>query len=297
MLRFDMRMTIASALALALTLSSTAHAGDWSPGQDDAMQKIIELSNKGALDQAVTLASQEFARADASKGYRRAVARQGKAAALKLFDRDRATAHAAATTALCVAVDFMRTYQAELIESDDDRRKIPPEVTRLEALAMTAAAPCAPPPAPTSTPPQPPVVAAKPAPGPAVEGPAFAPPIRLAPQRSRARVGVGVGLVTVGTGLLVGMTAVFVGRHGFNEKIDALRGAGEQANRDLTTQEIEDISSWDARYVQLERTGAVLGGLAAISVVAAIVVFVMPKQRAVSQARVLPVGAGVHIKF
>ena len=264
------------------------------------MQKIIALSNKGALDQAVTLASQEFARGDASKGYRRAVARQGKAAALKLFDRDRATARAAeAATALCVALDFMRTYQAELIESDDDRGKIPPEVTRLEAMATTAAAPCAPAPAPAPTPPppQPPVVAAKPAPGQAVEGPASAPPIRPAPKRSRARVGVGVGLVTVGTGLLIGTAVAFVGRHGYDEKIADVRALGAQENRDLTPQEMVNISSWDARYVQLERTGAVLAGLAAISVVTAIVVFVMPKQRAASQARMLPVGAGVHIRF
>ena len=134
-------------------------------------------------------------------------------------------------------------------------------------------------------------------PSPAVEGPASAPPIRPARQLSRTRVGVGVGLVTVGTGLLVGMTAVLVGRHGYDEKIATLHALGEQENRDLTTQEMADISSWDARYVQLERTGAVLGGLAAVSVVTAIVVFVMPEKRAASQARVRPVGAGVHINF
>lgn len=295
-----MRTTIASALALALTLPMRAHAGGWSREQDAAMEKILALRNSGALDQAVTLARQEFARADASKGYRRAVAREGKAAALKVFDRDRATDRAAtAVAALCVAVDLMRTYRAELIESDADRLKIPLEVTRLEALATTAAAPCAPAPAPPPppTPQQPLVVAVTPVPGPALEGPASAPPIRPARQLSRARVGVGVGLVTVGTGLLVGMTAAFVGRHGYNEKIVALRALGEQENRDLTTEEMADISSWDARYVQLERTGAVLGGLTAVSVITAIVVFVMPKQRAAPQARVRPVGAGVHIDF
>ena len=289
-----MRTGIASALALSLALPpGVAHAGDWS-----TVNRIIDLSNNGALDDAVTLARQEFALADPNKGYRRAVAREGKAAAVKLFERDRATPRAsAAVAALCVAVDLMRTYQAELIESDQDRAKIPPEVTRLEALATMAAAPCAP---PVSTPPalQAPLVLVKPgAPGPALEGPAPLPPVRLTRQRSRARVGLGVGLLTVGTGLLVGMTGVFVSRHGYNEKIAALHALGKEENRDLTTKEMADITSWDARYVQLERTGAVLGGLAAVSVITAIVVFVIPKQRAVSQARVRAVGAGVRINF
>jgi len=292
-----MRTGIASALALSLALPpGVAHAGDWS-----TVNRIIDLSTNGPLDDAVTLARQEFALADPNKGYRRAVAREGKAAAVKLFERDRATPRAfAAVAALCVAVDLMRTYQAELMESDQDRAKIPPEVTRLEALATTAAAPCAP---PASTPPAPPapqapLVSVKPgAPSPALVGPAPRAPVRLTRQRSRARVGLGVGLLTVGTGLLVGMTGVFVSRHGYNEKIAALHALGKEENRDLTTKEMADITSWDARYVQLERTGAVLGGLAAVSVITAIVLFVIPKQRAVSQTRVRAVGAGVRINF
>lgn len=293
-----MRTSIAFALALTLVLPpGIAHAGDWSPEQQVAMQKIIALRNGGALDEAVTLAQQEFARADASKGYRRAVAREGKAVAVKLFDRDRATPRAAAAVAaLCVAVDLMRTYQAELMESKDDRLKIPPEVTRLEALATTAAAPCAPARAPPA--PQPPLVAAKLAkPDPALEGPVPRSPVRLAGRRSRARVGVGVGLVTVGAGLLAGVTVALVKRQGFDEKIATLNALSVQENRDLTMTEMADISSWDARYVRLEKMGAVLGGLAAFSVVTAIVVFVVPKRRPVSQARVRPMGAGVHIRF
>lgn len=178
--------------------------------------------------------------------------------------------------------------------------------TREPPPLLTSTATPGPPPAPTpiSTPgtddPRPPLkldVAGGAAPNPTVEGPASAPPVRLARQRSRARVGVGVGLVTVGTGLLVGMTAAFVGRHGYDQKIAALDALGEREGRDLTTQELVDIAAWDARYVRLERTGAVLGGLAAVSVVAAIVVFVAPERRAAPQARVRPVGAGVHIRF
>ena len=43
--------------------------------------------------------------------------------------------------------------------------------------------------------------------------------------------------------------------------------------------------------------GGVLGGLAAVSVITAIVVFVVPKRRPVSQARMRPMGAGVHVDF
>lgn len=292
-----MRTSIVSALALTLALPPrAAHAGAWSPKQHATMQKILALRNDGRLDDAVTLAQQEFADADASKGFRRAVAREGKAAAVEVFERDRDTPRAAAAVvALCVAVDLMRTYQAELIESDDDRLKIPLEVGRLEGLATTAAAPCAP--APASPAPPPPLLAVKPAkPGPTIEGPASPPPLRLGSRHSRARVGVGVGLVTLGAGFLVGTAAVLVGRHGYDERIAAVHAQGTLENRDLTTEELADISSWDSRYVRLEKTGAVLGGLAVLSVVAAVVVLV-PKRRPTTHARVRPVGAGVHIEF
>ena len=259
------------------------------------MKQIIWLRGLGgAPEQAITLAQQEFARTDVSMGYRRAVAREGKAAAIKVFEQNKATPRAAeAVAALCVAVDLMRTYQAELIESEADQLKIPPEVTRLEALATTAAAPCAPAPAPapalTSPAPKPPVVAA--------EGPARSPRDRQTSQRSRTLVGVGVGLVTVGVGLLGGMTAAVVGGQGYDDKIANLRALGRQEHRDLTKPEMANITSWDARYVRLERTAGVLGGVAALSVAAAIVMFVVSKQRPAPQARVRPMGVGVHINF
>ncbi len=292
-----MRTSIASALALTLALPPrAAHAGDWSPKQQATMQKILALRNDGRLDEAVTLAQQEFADADASKGFRRAVAREGKAAAVKVFERDRDTARAAAAVvALCVAVDLMRTYQAELIESDDDRLKIPPEVQRLEGLATTAAAPCAPATAPAPPAPKPPLVAVEPAkPSPTLVGPVSPPPLRLGSRRSRVRLGVSLG--TVGAGFLVGTAAVLVGRHGYDERIAAVHAQGTLENRDLTMEELADISSWDSRYVRLEKTGAALGGLAVLSVVAAIVLLV-PKRRPVKHARVRPVGAGVLIRF
>jgi len=296
MLAYVMRTSIASALALILALPPrAAHAGEWSSEQQATMQQIIALRNRGALDDAVALAQQAFARTDASKGFRRAVAREGKAAAIKVFERDQATPRAAAAiAALCVAVDLMRTYQAELMESENDRLKIPPEVTRLEALATTAAAPCAP--APTPPPAQPPLVAVKPAkPAPALEGPASPPPLRLGKQR--LRVGIGVGLVTVGAGLLAGMTAALVSRQRYDDKIAALNALAAHENRHLTEPEMADSVAWDARYVRLEKTGAVLGGIAAVSVVAAIVVLMLPRRPHPLRARVRPVGAGVHIDF
>ena len=299
MLRCNMR--IASALALVLALPpGVARAGDWSPEQEAKMKQITWLRGLGgAPDQAITLAQQEFARTDVSKGYRRAVAREGKAAAIKVFEQNKATPRAAeAVAALCVAVDLMRTYQAELIESDADRIKIPPEVTRLEALATTAAAPCAPAPTPATAPAPPapllPIVAATPK---IAAGPTSSPHDRLTRQRSRAAVGVGVGLVTVGVGLLAGMTAALAGSRAYDDKIANLRALGVQEHRDLTKPEMADITSWDARYVRLEKTGGVLGGFAALSVVTAIVVFVVSKRRPALQARLRLMGAGVRINF
>ena len=192
----------------------------------------------------------------------------------------------------------MRTYQAELIESDADRIKIPPEVTRLEALATTTTAPCAPAPTPATAPAPPapllPVVAATPK---IAAGPTSSPHDRLTSQRSRAAVGVGVGLVTVGVGLLAGMTAALAGSQAYDDKIANLRALGVQEHRDLTKPEMADITSWDARYVRLEKTGGVLGGFAALSVVTAIVVFVVSKRRPALQARLRLMGAGVRINF
>jgi hypothetical protein len=190
------------------------------------------------------------------------------------------------------------------------------EALKLAKSTSSASAPQPPPPAippddTTATPVDPPTIASDtPAtrvetqPDPAVllpvarrPRPTSSPPDRLTSPRPRARVGVGVGLVTVGVGLLAGATAALVGRQGYDEKIATLKALGVHENRDLTMAEMADISAWDARYVRLEKTGAVLCGFAALSVVTAIVVFAVPKRRPVSQARVRSMGAGVHINF
>ena len=164
---------------------------------------------------------------------------------------------------------------------------------RLEALA-TQAAPIPDPVPPTTSQAR---VLDEPTGPIAVEGPVSRPSMRLViPPRSRARVGVGAGLVTVGVGLLAGMTGALVARHGYDAKIAALSARGAQEGRALTAAEMADSVAWDARFVRLERTGAVLGGLAVVSIVAAVMVLVVP-QRSRAQARVRPVGAGVHINF
>lgn len=301
MIRCDMRTSVVSALALALACPpQVVHAGEWSPEQEAAMTQIMALQNRGALDDAVTLARQEFARTDASKGFRRAVAREGKAAAVKVFERDRGTPRAAeAVTALCVAVDLMRTYQAELMESDNDRIKIPLEVTRLEGMATSVAAPCAPIPAHPPPAPQPPRVAAKPKPTqPTLAGSNSQPRLGVDRKRSwRVRVGVGAGLMTTGVGLLAGMTAVFIARRSDDAKIAAVGALAVAEDRPLTDAENADVAIWDTRYARLDNTGKVLGTLAGLSVLAGILVMVVPPKRRGAQARLRPLGAGVLINF
>ena len=300
MIRCDMRTSVASALALALASPPQAvYAGEWSPEQEAAMKQIMALQNRGALDDAVTLARQEFARTDASKGFRRAVAREGKAAAVKIFERDRGTPRAVeAVTALCVAVDLMRIYQAELVESDNDRIKIPLEVTRLEGMATSVAAPCAPTPAPAPPAPQPSRIAAKLEPTqPTLEGPTSQPKLRIDSKRSRVRVRVGTGLATAGVGLLAGMTAVFVARRSDDAKIASVGALAVAEDRPLTPAENADVAIWDARYTRLDNTGKVLGTLAALSILTGVLVMVVPDKRRRPQARLRPLGAGVLINF
>lgn len=131
------------------------------------------------------------------------------------------------------------------------------------------------------------------------EGPA-APVERPAPpRRSRTRVGVGVGLLSVGAGLLGGMTAVLVARRGDEDRLAALADAqAMRPDHALTERERADARAWDARYVRLENTGKVLGTLAGLSLVAGAVVLALPpRHRQAVRARLRPSGAGVHISF
>lgn len=183
---------------------------------------------------------------------------------------------------------------AEPVGSGADRSEFPSEVTAVETHA-TKDAPAAP--GTVSSPPTSPVQDNPTRPNRALKGPPSPPQLRLDSQDSRVRIGVGVGLVTLGAGLLAGMTAALVGRHGYDEKIATLNARAAQEHRPLTAPEMADSAAWDARFVRLEKTGAVLGGMAAVSVAAAIIVLALPRRGPRSQARVHPMGAGVHIKF
>ena len=273
MLRFVMRTSIVSALVLALTLPpGAAHAGDWSAEQKAAMQQILTLRNGGALDEAVTLAQQEFARTDASKGFRRAVAREGKAAAIKLFERDRETPRAAAAAvALCVAVDLMRTYQADLMESESDRLKIPAEVMRLEALATTAAAPCAPPSAsaPAPPPPQPPLVAVD-KPVLTLEGPASPPPLASPPvdRADRRRFRAGLGTLIPGLLLFVPVAGLTAYRAEGERELAAIRV--DTRNGTPTREQDRDAAALGQRFTSTTAGAVALGVTGAALVVAGV---------------------------
>lgn len=278
-----MRSRVASVLSLVLILPpSIARAGSWTLEQSAAMEKIMDLRNKAQDDAAMKLAEAEFAAGGASRGYRRAVAREGKVAAENVFMRDASNPErlAAANAALCVAVDLMRVYTAELIESDEDRVKIPAELARLQGLAVRARAPCAPPPtmSPSTTPP------------PAIDpGPA--------PRPSRARIAAGAGFAILGTGLLAGMTAALVSRRDYNDRITALDARATQENRELTQDELADVARWDDRYVRLEHAGKTLAVVAGVSLLAAVIVFAVPPQRRDARARLQPAGAGIRLAF
>jgi len=288
-----MRSIVASIVALALTVPPcVAHAGEWSPEQVAAMDKMLELRRTGQLHEAVELAKVEFDRQGASKGYRRAVAREGRVAAENLYQQGRSKpGQADAAAALCVAVVFMRVYGDELIESGEDRLKIPPELARLEALAVQAKARCARAPDPES--------GGRPAAG-RTQAPVPTPPMLESPSShhsSRARVAVGSGLVVLGAGLLAGMTAVLVTRHGYDDKIAALDGKATAENRPLTVEELESVDAWDASYTRLENSGKALGVVAGVSILAAVVVFVLPRRHKAHERRLQSAAAGIRIAF
>ena len=304
-----MRLRHALPIALAVVLEAPP-AGAREPAATDpwdVVKKIIDLRNGGELDGAVALARGAFDAAGSDMDLRRTIAREGKDVAVKLFERDRWNPRRteAAILALCWAIETMRTYQVELMTIERDRLTIPSEVIRLETLAAGLAAPClAKEPEPAREPPPPTPGAAAERPGPAGSEPAAserpdpAPQVAV-PRRSRARIGVGTGLMASGVGLAAGMTAALVGRRDNYKFLQML--AVTLTLRDdpkLTPQEQVDARLSDARVIRLERTAMALGTLAAVSFVAAVVVLVVPPRPVKgARARVQPEGVGFRLAF
>lgn len=132
------------------------------------------------------------------------------------------------------------------------------------------------------------------------EGPTAPPVQRLpAPRRSRARVGIGAGLLSASVGLFVGTVGVLVARRSDEDRLAALADAQDmRPDHALTERETADALAWDARYARLENTGKVLGTLAGLSVVVGVVVLALPpRHRHAVRARLRPSGAGVHLSF
>lgn len=304
-----MRLRHALPIALAVVLEAPP-AGAREPAATDpwdVVKKIIDLRNGGELDGAVALARGAFDAAGSDMDLRRTIAREGKDVAVKLFERDRGNPKRteAAILALCWAIETMRTYQVELMTTERDRLTIPSEVIRLETLAAGLAAPCLAKEHELSREPPPPTQgAAAERPGPAGSEPAVseqpdpAPQVAV-PRRSRARIGVGTGLMASGVGLAAGMTAALVGRRDNYKFLQML--AVTLTLRDdpkLTPQEQVDARLSDARVIRLERTAMALGTLAAVSFVAAVVVLVVPPRPVKgARARVQPEGVGFRLAF
>ncbi|HEY0134403.1 MAG TPA: hypothetical protein VGB85_09995, partial [Nannocystis sp.] len=225
--------------------------------------------------------------ATAPPGYRRAVARRGRAAAEALFTTttdDSRLAH------LCTALELTRTYQAELVESEEDRRAVPVDLARLEAQAITANAPCArpPPPPPLHTEP-PPAASPRPAPEPL-------PTLPIAARRSRLQLAAGAGLVTTGVGLVAGFAGCFAARVPEAQRVVVLDQQATAAGRDLTDDELHELLDAEARYVRLSNTGKALGVVGGLALLAGVLVLALPA-RASRRVQARAVGAGFHIKF
>lgn len=306
-----MRPRHARLIALALVLHPLS-AGALGPSPApvaadpwDVVTTIIDHRNAGKLDEAVALAREAFAAAGSDTDLRRTLAREGKDVAVKLLERDRATPKRkeAAISALCWAIETMQTYKAELMTTERDRLTVPTELIRLETLATEVAAPCVakePEPARGSSAPSIPAEIAGPAgSAPAAsEGPTSAPRAAM-PRRSRARIGIGAGLMASGASLAAGMIAALVSHRENVGRLDML--AGEAALRDdptLTPYERADARLWDTRVVRLERTATALGTMAAVGLVAAVIVLVVPpKPVKGARARVQPEAAGFRLAF
>lgn len=297
-----MRTCLTLTLTLALATSSVARAG-WSREQRATLDAIIKLENAatklkdaGKLATALERYEQEFARADVPNGYRRTVAKRGKAAAMALFERTNDPGH------LCSALTLLRAYAAELVESEQDRLEVPNEVAELEAQAVTVSAPCAPAaaraPEPAEAasattaprePQQPPTTVAAP-----TERQVH--PARRPPARTRGQIAGGVSLFGVAAGLGGGAAACFVARAPEQAQIAALDQRATEAGRELTEDEWSQVDAANGRYARLSNTGKALGVFAGISFIAAVILLAVPP-RPTAKFRARAVGGGVRIEF
>lgn len=302
-----MRTCLSILLTLALATSSVAHAG-WSREQRATLDAIIALENAatklndaGKLATVVERYEQEFARADVPNGYRRTVAKRGKAVALALFERTNDPGY------LCSAVKLLRVYANDLVESEKDRLEVPNEVADLEARAVSVSAPCAAAtaPEPTATAPEPAKAAsattAPPEPQPPVA--TVAAPTerkdhaaRRPPRRTRGQIASGVSLFGVAVGLGGGAVACFTGREPEQARIAALDQGATEAGRELTEDEWSQVEAADGRYARLSNTGKALGVFAGISLIAAVIVLAVPP-RPTAKIRARAVGGGVRLEF
>jgi hypothetical protein len=222
-----MRTGISIALALVLSVPPRpALAGGLSRDQLATLDKLHALENDKKFGEAYDLAVQEFADSAASASYRRQVINRGQVIAIGLYDQTRAV------TYLCTAIEMLRVYQAELIESPEDRLEIPPTLERLEVRATEVAAPCARPSPPPKAdaassgdgaPPAPDASPSRP------EGPEPPPPVSPA-RRSRPQIAIGSTLLIAGAGLAAGFAGCFVASGHERAQISALDARAERAD-------------------------------------------------------------------
>jgi len=288
-----MRTGISITLALVLSVPPRpALAGGLSRDQLATLDKLHALENDNKLGAAYDLAVHEFNSNAASASYRRQVINRGQVIAIELYDQTRTV------TYLCTAIEMLRVYQAELIESPEDRLEIPPTLERLEVRATEAAAPCArpgPPPKADAAsrgdgaPPAPDASSSLP------EGPEPPPPVSPA-RRPRPQIAIGSTLLIAGAGLAAGFAGCFVASRHERAQISALDARAEEAGRDPTNEEWSEAATVDARAIRLTRSGTALGVFAAIGVLAGLVVLVIPPRPA-SRVQARPVGTGIRIKF
>lgn len=299
-----MRTGLSIALALVMSIPPLpALAGEMSRDQLATLEKLIALENLGEFGKAYDLAVQEFASSAGHASYRRSVINRGQVIALRRYDETEDV------TYLCTALGMLRVYQAELIESPEDRLEIPPALERLEARATEAAAPCArPSPRPrvdgaSHSDGRPPTDAAggdrpQPVASPAItrrEGPMPSPVPSLV-RRTRAQIAVGSTLMVTGAGLAAGFAGCFVASGHERTRIAAIGDLADAAGRDLTNEEWMEAAAADTRALRLARTGAALGVFAVASVIAGIVILARPP-RPTSRAHARPTGVGIRFQF